>query len=183
MSTEPLPPAGRADHARNRARILAAARELYSRRPVDEVQLEDIAAAAGVGRATLFRHIGGRDALIAEIYRVRIADLHALVLGALSSDDPWEGFELLLRTTARWLHEDRGLYSYARTLTERGEGSQEVRDMVAAMDQVLKRAGAAGVLRPSLRVRDLVPLLAFTATVEPERQADFVEMLLRGLRA
>ncbi len=183
MTIEPLPPAGRADHARNRARILAAARRLYAERSVDAVQLEDIAVAAGVGRATLFRHIGGKDALIAEIYRIRIADLHELVLGALRYDDPWEGFEVFLRTTARWLHEDRGLYSYTRTLTERGDGGQEVRDMVAVMEQVLGRARDAGVLRPFLRVRDLVPLLAFTATVETERQHEFTDLLLRGLRS
>ena len=47
------PPKERADAARNRARVLAAAEELFSQRR--SVTMEDIARAAGVGRGTLYR--------------------------------------------------------------------------------------------------------------------------------
>ncbi|MGW5053678.1 TetR/AcrR family transcriptional regulator [Actinokineospora sp. NPDC004072] len=47
------PPRERADAARNRAKVLAAAEELFAqRRPVT---MEEIARAAGVGRGTLYR--------------------------------------------------------------------------------------------------------------------------------
>jgi AcrR family transcriptional regulator len=50
------PPAERADAARNRARVLAAAAELFrSREDPRAVTMDDIARAAGVGRATLYR--------------------------------------------------------------------------------------------------------------------------------
>jgi AcrR family transcriptional regulator len=50
------PPAERADAARNRARVLAAAAELFrSRDDPRAVTMDDIARAAGVGRATLYR--------------------------------------------------------------------------------------------------------------------------------
>ncbi|MEU4420545.1 helix-turn-helix domain-containing protein [Actinoplanes sp. NPDC024001] len=47
------PPKERADAARNRTRVLAAAEELFSRRR--PVTMEEIARAAGVGRGTLYR--------------------------------------------------------------------------------------------------------------------------------
>jgi AcrR family transcriptional regulator len=50
------PPAERADAARNRARVLAAAEEIFrSSEDPRSVTMDDIARAAGVGRATLYR--------------------------------------------------------------------------------------------------------------------------------
>lgn len=50
------PPAERADAARNRARVLAAAAELFRTRDDPRtVTMDDVARAAGVGRATLYR--------------------------------------------------------------------------------------------------------------------------------
>ena len=48
-------PAERADAARNRARVLKAAARLLSERDGRELTMEQIAAAAGVGKATLYR--------------------------------------------------------------------------------------------------------------------------------
>lgn len=45
----------RADAARNRRRVLAAAERLFAQPRVGTVTMEDIARAAGVGRATLYR--------------------------------------------------------------------------------------------------------------------------------
>ncbi|EOD63052.1 TetR/AcrR family transcriptional regulator [Amycolatopsis vancoresmycina] len=50
----------RADAARNRAKILAAAEELFTTRGAAEVTMEDIARAAGVGRGTLYRRYPDR---------------------------------------------------------------------------------------------------------------------------
>src|SRR5688500_14559936 len=48
-------PRERADAARNRAKVLAAAAELFAARDPREVTMDDIAKAAGVGRGTLYR--------------------------------------------------------------------------------------------------------------------------------
>jgi AcrR family transcriptional regulator len=45
----------RADAARNRARVLAAAADLFAARDPRTVTMDDIARAAGVGRATVYR--------------------------------------------------------------------------------------------------------------------------------
>jgi AcrR family transcriptional regulator len=60
---DPLPRRERADAARNRLRILAAARRLFAEHGVAHVSLEQVAREAGVGKATLFRRFGDRQAL------------------------------------------------------------------------------------------------------------------------
>jgi AcrR family transcriptional regulator len=47
--------AERADAARNRSRVLAAAEQLFTARGPENVTMEDVARVAGVGRATLYR--------------------------------------------------------------------------------------------------------------------------------
>ena len=56
-------PRERADAARNRRRILAAAERLFEQRGVAEVPMEAIAEEAGVGKGTLFRRFGDRAGL------------------------------------------------------------------------------------------------------------------------
>lgn len=53
----------RADAARNRRRILAAAQRLYAERGVRCTTMEAIAVEAGVGKGTLFRRFGDRATL------------------------------------------------------------------------------------------------------------------------
>ncbi len=62
------PEAGeRSDAARNRERILCAARRLFAERGASCVSMDDIAVAAGVGKGTLFRRFGSRAALAAAV--------------------------------------------------------------------------------------------------------------------
>ena len=54
----------RGDAARNRTLLLDAARRLIAERGPDAVTTDDIAAAAGVGKGTLFRRFGSRAGLM-----------------------------------------------------------------------------------------------------------------------
>ena len=60
LDAEPRP---RADAQRNRQKVLAAAKELFRRHGVENVSMDAIAAAAGVGKGTLFRRFGDRAGL------------------------------------------------------------------------------------------------------------------------
>jgi AcrR family transcriptional regulator len=60
---DPPPRPERADAARNRARVLAAAERLFAARGAREVSMEDIAREAGVGKGTLYRRYPDRAAL------------------------------------------------------------------------------------------------------------------------
>jgi AcrR family transcriptional regulator len=57
-------PHERADASRNRGRILAAAEQLFACQGVSSASMEAIAAAAGVGKGTLFRRFGDRASLV-----------------------------------------------------------------------------------------------------------------------
>jgi AcrR family transcriptional regulator len=82
--TQDAPLAGaraeRADAVRNRARILEAARSLFAEREAGEVTLEEVARAAGVGKATLFRRFGDRGALFLALLDEHERDLQDAVL-------------------------------------------------------------------------------------------------------
>jgi AcrR family transcriptional regulator len=60
----PSAPSARADAARNRARIMAAAERLFAERGAHATTMEDIASAAGVGKGTVFRRFGDRVSLV-----------------------------------------------------------------------------------------------------------------------
>jgi AcrR family transcriptional regulator len=66
---QPLPVSGQAtaergDAARNRELLLGAARQLIADRGPEAVTMDDVAAAAGVGKGTLFRRFGSRSGLM-----------------------------------------------------------------------------------------------------------------------
>jgi AcrR family transcriptional regulator len=54
----------RADAARNRDKVLAAAEKLFAERDADGVTMDAVAAEAGVGKGTLFRGFGDRAGLV-----------------------------------------------------------------------------------------------------------------------
>jgi len=59
-SVADAPPAERADAARNRERILAAARDIIERDGIAGLTMDGLAAEAGVGKGTIFRRFGSR---------------------------------------------------------------------------------------------------------------------------
>jgi AcrR family transcriptional regulator len=61
--TDPAP-TERGDAARNRVLLMAAARRLIDEHGADTVTMDDVAAAAGVGKGTLFRRFGSRAGLM-----------------------------------------------------------------------------------------------------------------------
>ncbi|WP_409491012.1 helix-turn-helix domain-containing protein [Amycolatopsis sp. cmx-11-12] len=65
------PPKERADAARNRAAILDAAASLFAEQGVDAVSMDQVAAAANVGKGTLFRRFGDKAGLAAALLDAR----------------------------------------------------------------------------------------------------------------
>src|ERR1700744_2826211 len=57
-------PSERCDAIRNRRRIRAAAREIVAEHGAQGLSMNALAAAAGVGKGTIFRRFGDRDGLL-----------------------------------------------------------------------------------------------------------------------
>ncbi|MER6508232.1 helix-turn-helix domain-containing protein [Nonomuraea sp. NPDC001636] len=85
-SSEPLelltgkPVRERADAARNREKVLAAAARLFAEKGVEAVSMDAVAAEAGVGKGTLFRRFGDKSGLAVALLDARERDLQQRVL-------------------------------------------------------------------------------------------------------
>ena len=81
MTTGALPK--RADAVRNRARVIAAAAEVFAERGI-EASVPAVAARAGVGKATVYRSFPPKEHLVAAVERLLLY-LAALVAAAFLS--------------------------------------------------------------------------------------------------
>jgi len=191
MTTPELPDKPlRIDAERNRQRILAAAGEVFAERGLC-VSLDDIAAAAGVGVATVYRRFPDKDALIDALFEEKIRAVERLARAALEMDDAWEAFSTFMRGVCAMQAEDRGL---KEALLSRDRGSARVataRDMIAPIaGRLLARAQEEGAVRADLGPFD-IPIMHFaigfiadtTREVSPEYWQRIMTVLLDGLRA
>lgn len=71
----------RADAARNRLRVLDAAERLFAEHGVECVTMDDIAAAAGVGKGTLYRRFTDKGGLAVALLDERERALQEAILG------------------------------------------------------------------------------------------------------
>jgi AcrR family transcriptional regulator len=165
--TRPL----RADAERNRARILAAAHEVYAERGLD-VSLDEIAALAGVGVGTIYRRFPDKDALIDALFEEKLNRVVAVAEAALAMEDPWEGFTTFMREMGRMQAEDRG-FKDALLLRDRGrERVAGARERIAPRAlELLARAQEAGAVRADLGAYD-VPMLNLCLGLIADRTRD-----------
>ena len=72
--------AERADAARNRQAILRATEDLLTRLPPEQISMEQVAAAAGVGKGTVFHRFGSRAGLMRALMQERAMTLQEAVV-------------------------------------------------------------------------------------------------------
>ncbi|MEV0272778.1 helix-turn-helix domain-containing protein [Hamadaea sp. NPDC050747] len=153
--TKPL----RADAARNRDRLLAAAGEVFAERGLD-APLEEIARRAGVSIGTLYNHFPTRDSLFDAIFPARMAVLDAAAARALADPDAWAGFVAFTETLFALHAEDRGLND---ALAQRVPLSPGVVDACHRcfqhIEQLVARAKQSGALRDDFEVADYAALI------------------------
>jgi AcrR family transcriptional regulator len=151
----------RKDALRNRQRLLEAADAVFSERGVD-VSVGEIAAAAGVGRGTLFRNFASKDELIVAVLAERIAEVLATGRELLENDpdDADVAFRFVEELVARQ-EENRALL---QTLTEDAfatspEAQRTSAAMLDLLDALLARGKQAGAIRPEATAADLMMLI------------------------
>jgi AcrR family transcriptional regulator len=71
--------AERADAARNRRAILQATEDLLTRFRPEQISMEQVAAAAGVGKGTVFHRFGNRLGLMTALMQERAFALHEAI--------------------------------------------------------------------------------------------------------
>src|SRR3712207_57294 len=88
VSEDPRPL--RRDAERNRARILDAARRLFTERGL-AVSMDEIARCAGVGVGTVYRRFATREQLLDALLEDRFAQVLDMAERAAAQPDAWEG--------------------------------------------------------------------------------------------
>lgn len=70
---------------RSRAALTSALFSLLDERPFDQLTIREIAARAGIGYATFFRHFQTKEALLADLASAEIAGLLAMTMPVLTA--------------------------------------------------------------------------------------------------
>ncbi len=165
----------RADAARNRAAIVAVARDVFAEQGL-EAPLETIAARAGVGIATLYRRFPTREKLVAAALVDKIAAYAEAAEQALAAEDPWQGFAGFVQRICELQAGDRGLSDLLSMTLSADEHVEQLRRR--ANEQVIAlidRAKAQGGLREDFVGEDLVLVIIATAAVMHVTRADAPE--------
>jgi AcrR family transcriptional regulator len=177
----------RADAERNRAALLAAAREIFSEHGLD-ASLDEIARRAGVGNATLYRRFPTRRELIAEVFAGQMAEYVQLAERALAEPDPWAAFVGYLTRLCEMQAADRGLSELLVTTTF--DDDYRLADLRAVAQRgasgVIERAQRAGALRADFGRADVRVLMMANAGVlqrsgDPDAWRRQLALFLDGL--
>ena len=140
------------------ARILDAAHGLFSAHGFDDVSMSDVAAEAGVARATVFNHFGSKRALVEAITGEVMADYEAMLENALDHE------ELPVPDLVRALFEQMGAgiegdprfyRGVFREIAELQQGFEE-RAAPKALAKLLRRGQDRAELSTDHRTDDLV---------------------------
>ena len=177
----------RADARRNRARILAAAEQVFTAKGAG-ASTEEVARVAGVGIGTVFRHFPTKEDLLRAIVSAGVARLAEQTQALLADGAPETAF-----------------YTFFTGMVEQAAGRKTIVDLLgdAAMEfdtarpisawrqtieALLVRAQAAGAVRADVRPPEVLAVLRGTcqAALSAGWDADLRERVLRivfdGLR-
>jgi len=179
--------APRADAARNRDMLLAAATRAFAAAG-EEPSMRAIAREAGVGIATLYRHFPTRVSLVDAVYQDQV---QRLTLGArelLDQLPPAKAMRRWMDLFADWLATKHGMLDTLLAMIESGDivQAQTRAELLDAITTILDAGSAAGDLRADISAEDIAASLLGVLTVAGIRgqheQADrLLDLLMDGL--
>jgi AcrR family transcriptional regulator len=153
----------RADAQRNRERLLAAAESAFNAQGAG-ASLDDIAKAAGVGNATLYRHFPTRAELIVAVYATELEELRQAGEDLLDRRDPGQALADWLRLLVHHVATKRELALALPDDSERGAlFTSWHATMHGAVSQLLKRACDAGAVRADITTTQVLALASAIA--------------------
>jgi AcrR family transcriptional regulator len=181
--------ATRADAVRNRAALLAAARAVFRQHGL-AAQMDDVAARAGLGVGTLYRHFPTKDALLEVMLLERHDRLLKEARAALHAEDSWEGFATFLWRLAELDAEDRAIADILLAARRRLALTPFYAELRALVNTLAARTQAAGQMRADVGGEDALLAVCTLAQAQrdgPDAEADrwqrLVRVILDGLRA
>jgi len=184
----PAAPRKRADARRNEATLLDAAAALFVESGVN-APVRDIAAKAGVGVGTIYRHFPTRADLIVAVYRHQVeacAEAGPALLAG--SDPPYQALARWIGMFVDFLVTKHGLAEVLRSDAAAFQTLHAyfIDRLVPVCGQLLEAAAAAGEIRPGLDPYELlrgVGSLCAGAGSDPRYDPrHLVELLIAGLR-
>jgi AcrR family transcriptional regulator len=174
----------RRDATRNQQLVIDAARRVLSELGVD-ARMDAIAARAGVGIGTVYRHFPNKQALIDELVRLILDELIAAAQSALAHDDG-TGLETFLRSLGQSLADHHG---YADKIMKQApsDGIDQLRVLIAQLlDQAREHARVnqhvtpGDILATAWAMRGIIET---TAGIVPQAWQRHLDIHLAGLRA
>lgn len=152
--------------SRTRDHIATVAAALFERDGYQGVTMEQIAAAAGVARGTLYNHFPLKDAVLAHWMHARLArELAPLMQEALSRDRFVSRVATLLDASAQWWEQHRQYAApyirYRFDEVREGQAGQDASDMIDAYAALISQAQQTGELRSDMSAERLARYLHY----------------------
>jgi AcrR family transcriptional regulator len=180
----------RSDAQRNRARVLAAAAEVFDAQGLG-ASTEEVAKAAGVGIGTVFRHFPTKAALAEALLVRHLEGMRDEAIASGSALDAGEAFRaFFVGFVTRSATTDALIAAVQSVGGDAAEAKASMRgEFRAAIAHLLSRAQQAGAVRRDVGVAELLGLLLGTAraaqfSVGDDRAGTMVvEVVLDGLKS
>lgn len=189
MSVEPAadaPRRRRADAAHNSEALLRAARVVFARSGVD-APAREIAAEAGVGVGTLYRHFPHRAALVAAVFTTEIDATAAAAAELLDQLPPGEALDRWVERFTRFVATKQGLSAALQSGDPAFESlpAHFIAKLGPAIRMLLDAAVASGDVRAGVDPVQLLQAIGDLSHRAPSADGSpnaMVRLLLDGLR-
>ena len=179
----------RADAARNRAKVLAAARKTFAVEGLD-AEMAAIAERAGVGVGTVYRHFPTKVALLTALTEDHFEMLaEILEKSAAEGGGAWDIIERMIWATAERTAGDHGMCEVlASRPKEAGELAAAIR-LRTLTGKLVEDAKAEGTIRPDATIDDIPMMMCgFGRIAAAQREGSsmdwrrYLRLMLDGLR-
>lgn len=168
---------------------MSSGRELFAR-DGPEAQMDEIAARAGVGVGTVYRHFPTKEALLTAMVRDRFQEFAEIATLTEDTVDPRDALEVVMRRSAEAVEGDSGFQLAMMGSNElEWEGIEQQKAVLSTVvTRIIRRAIEAGAVRDDFTFEDFgMVMCGITSTMYYQPgSADWrrhLAMVLHGVRA
>lgn len=176
-------PGRRADAARNRARILAAARDAFADGGAD-TSMAEVARRSGVGQATLYRNFATRRDLLEAVFAEEVDQVCAAADG-VNGDTPIDQLTNWLRRFYQYVADKRPIVMGLLDHTNTADPIFKTRTrMLTAAQPLLAAAKMAREVNPQLELDQILDMVMAIAKINgtADYRQPILDAALAGLR-